>query len=92
VHAAMFRHMKNTHAIAPRWLTIKGASQYSGLSVRLLQDHVKAGRIIASNVTAPGATRGRRLLSRESLDHLIEEGIGKVSTLAMNSAQKGGDR
>ncbi|HEY1122256.1 MAG TPA: hypothetical protein VGE67_11680 [Haloferula sp.] len=88
----VWQRMTTTHAIAPRWLTFKGASLYSGLSVRLLQDHVKAGRIIASNVTAPGATRGRRLLSRESLDELIEEGIGKVSTLSMNSGRKGGDR
>lgn len=83
--------VKRINLIAPRWLTFEGASQYSGLSVRLLQDHVKAGHITAANVIAPGATRGRRLLCRHSLDSFIEQGIGKVSTLAMNLGRKGGE-
>lgn len=80
--------MKTKQDIPPKWLSLKSASVYSGLSVRLLQDHVRAGRILASNVIAPGATRGRRLVFRESLDALIEEGIGRVATLKMNDEPK----
>jgi hypothetical protein len=80
----MVPHVQTRHTITPRWLSYKGASHYSGLSIRVLQDHVKGGRIVASNVIAPGATRGRRVISRESLDQFIEQGIGRVSTLSMN--------
>ena len=55
----------------------------------MLQNHIKAGFIRSSNCVAPGSTRGRRLIDRESLDAFIEAGVGKVSELAMNT-QKGG--
>lgn len=70
--------------IEPRWLTYKQASLYSSLSVRLLQNYTKDGHIRTSNIIAPGATRGRRLISRESLDSLIEAGIDRVANLSMN--------
>ena len=76
---------KHTHAITPRWLTYDQAATYSGLSSRLLQNHVRDGYVRSSNVVAPGSTRGRRLLDRESLDAFIEEGVGRApSKLAMN--------
>lgn len=74
---------------SPRWLTFQKASFYSGLGERVLQNHVKNGFIRASNVCAPGATRGRRLIDRESLDAFIEAGVGKKSELAMNSNRGG---
>ena len=79
--------MKENNSIQARWLTLQDASTYCGLSVRLLQDHIRNGLVVASNVIAPGATRGRRLICRESLDAFIEEGIGKVSELKMNSSK-----
>jgi hypothetical protein len=85
----MFAYMQRTHAITPRWLSYKGASQYSGLSIRLLQDHVKAGLIVASNVIAPGSSRGRRVICRRSLDAFIEAGIGRVAQLKVNQAHRG---
>jgi len=76
--------------ITPRWLTYEQAAVYSGLGCRVLENHVRAGYIRSSNACAPGATRGRRLLSRESLDKFIEAGIGKPpSVLPMNSNRKG---
>lgn len=86
---------KAQHVVTPRWLSYKGASQYSGLSIRLLQDHVKAGHVVASNIIAPGSTRGRRVICRQSLDAFIEAGIGRVAQLKVNQArrgQEGGDR
>jgi len=71
--------------ITPRWLGFDQASIYSGLGIRVLQNHVKNDFIRSSNVVAPGSTRGRRLIDRESLDAFIEAGVGKVSQLAMNS-------
>ena len=76
----MFKN--NTSA---RWFTLQNASAYCGLSPRTLQEHIRHGRIVSSNVIAPGSSRGRRLICRESLDAFIEEGIGKVSELKMNS-------
>ena len=73
------------HPITPRWLTYDQAAIYSGLGNRVLQNHVKAGFIRSSNACAPGATRGRRLIDKMSLDAFIEAGVGKAPTaLAMN--------
>jgi hypothetical protein len=80
-------------SITPRWLTYEQAAIYSGLGTRVLENHVRAGFIRSSNACAPGATRGRRLLDRLSLDEFIEAGVGKAPTeLAMNSNRKGGAR
>jgi len=80
-----------TNDITPRWLTYEKAEIYSGLGTRVLQNHVKAGFIRSSNAVAPGATRGRRLIDRESLDAFIEAGVGGKTELAMN-ANRGGIR
>jgi hypothetical protein len=75
----------STSAIESRWLTYLNASKYSGLSVRVLQNHTAAGYVRSSNACAPGSSRGRRLIDRESLDAFIEAGVGKAPTsLAMN--------
>ncbi|MEI6654167.1 MAG: helix-turn-helix domain-containing protein [Verrucomicrobiota bacterium] len=72
--------------ITRRWLTYELAEIYSGIGARTLQNHIRAGHIRSSNACAPGATRGRRLIDRESLDAFIEAGVGAPMTqLAMNS-------
>lgn len=74
-----------TNLITPRWFTYEQASQYSGLGTRVLENHVRAGFIRSSRACAPGASRGRTLLDRLSLDNFIEAGVGKAPTaLAMN--------
>ena len=75
--------------ITPRWLTYESASKYSGLGPRTLQNHINAGILRSSNACAPGNSRGRRLIDRESLDSFIEAGVGKApTTLAMNLNKK----
>ncbi|WP_419529552.1 helix-turn-helix domain-containing protein [Haloferula sp.] len=69
-----------------RWLPLKKASIYSGLSARTLQNYIRKGLIKSSNVIAPGSSRGRRLIDRESLDAFIEAGVNRSATkLNMNS-------
>jgi hypothetical protein len=79
------------NAIAPAWLTFEGGSQYSGLSSRTLQNYAAANNIRTSNVIAPGATRGRRLIDRKSLDEFIEAGVGAPpAVLVMNATGQRG--
>ena len=68
-------------SIEPAWLSLPAASTYSGLSVRLLQDLIRRKLIVSSAVKQPGAKRGRRLISRSSLDEWIERGIGGTCEL-----------
>jgi hypothetical protein len=80
---------KKAHSITPRWLTYDQAAIYSGLGTRVLENHVRYGFIRSSHACAPGATRGRRLICRESLDAFIEAGVNRPPLeLAMNSKQK----
>jgi len=65
--------------VQPAWYTLKAAAIYSGLSTRLLEDLVREKLIVSSSVIKPGATRGRRLVSRVSLDAWIEQGIGNTN-------------
>lgn len=76
------------HEITPRWGNYKTASRHSGLSIRLLQDYVKDCLIRSSVVSKPGANRGVRLIDLNSLDALIEAGIGAKTELAMNINRK----
>jgi hypothetical protein len=79
---------KNCEPIAPRWLTLEGASTYSGLTVRTLQNYITAGHVRSSNVVAKGKTRGRRLVDRRSLDAFIEEGVSRPpAEIAMNKGR-----
>ena len=77
-------------SIVPRWLTLKGAAIYTGLSERTNQNYIKANLVISSNVVMPGASRGRRLVDRISLDAFIEQGIGGKSEIAMNRHRRPG--
>lgn len=63
----------------PAWLTVSGASRYSGLSRSLLYRHLDEQNLISSTVRLKGRSRGRRLIQRASLDALIEHGIGLKS-------------
>ena len=69
--------MKTEESTAPRWLTLKAASIYSGLNIRTLQNYISEELIISSTVKRLGASRGRRLVCRQSLDTFIEAGIGQ---------------
>ena len=80
-----------TNNTTPRWGNYKQARNYSGLSIRLLQDYVSSELIRSSIVVKPGSRRGVRLIDLHSLDELIEAGVGKPPTvLAMNTNRKGG--
>ncbi len=62
----------------PRWLNLKAASRYSGLSLRLLQDYVRLGFVVSYLAKRPGAARGRRLIDRLSLDRFIQTGSAEA--------------
>lgn len=65
---------------------IHQAALYSGVSSRLIENWIRAGLIRSSNVIAPGSTRGRRLIDRESIDAFIEAGVSNPpARLAMNA-------
>jgi hypothetical protein len=63
----------------PAWFPVAEAARYSGLSRALIYEHIADGALVTSTVKRPARTRGRRLVQRASLDHLIEEGIGEKS-------------
>ena len=81
--------MQNQNVIV-RWLGISQAAIYSGVSTRLLENWIRDGLIRSSNVIAPGATRGRRLIDRESLDSFIESGVSNGPTKLGMNKNKGG--
>jgi molybdenum-dependent DNA-binding transcriptional regulator ModE len=64
--------MKPYQQIAPQWLTIEGATRYSGLSDGTIWTYIREGHIVSSNIVLPGNIRGRRLINRASLDAFIE--------------------
>lgn len=73
----------------PRWLSLEDASNYSGVSRRQIQIWDESGFIRAANITKPGATRGRRVYDRESIDAYIESFIGAPpSKIGMNKNLK----
>jgi hypothetical protein len=78
--------MSQTNHTEPKWLNIPVSVRYSGLSRALIYEHIKDGTLISSSVKRPGCSRGRRVVLRESLDRLIESGIG------MNSANNLGGK
>jgi hypothetical protein len=80
--------MKDNDNITPRWLTLEGAVKYTGLSKRTIENYINDGLVISSNVIRPGATRGRRLVDRPSLDAFIEQFIGMKCEIAMNRLKK----
>lgn len=83
---------EKTMPVEAKWMNYQVAAHYSGLSAALIEDLALSGEIVSSNVIRAGATRGRRLISRESLDAFIEAGIHRAKAeLAMNSNRKAGD-
>jgi len=70
--------MKLHKQITPQWLTIEGATKYSGLSDGTIWTYICEGHIVSSNIVLPGNSRGRRLINRASLDAFIERFV--VST------------
>ena len=82
--------MQITTSPTPRWLTYKDATRYCGLSDRTLLTYEGKGLIKVANVIIPGATRGRKLIDRESLDALFESSVGNVTTASI--CWKGGSK
>ncbi|MBK1818220.1 hypothetical protein JIN84_21530 [Luteolibacter yonseiensis] len=79
--------------IKPRWATYASATQYTGLSSRLLEKLVKEKLIASSLVRRPGCARGIRLIDLDSVDRFIERGIDDtcdVNFLNNKSSRKGG--
>lgn len=73
--------MKSNSPPPRRWLTVKNACIYSDLSRANIEKRLADGTIRSALVIGePGATRGRRLVDRESLDSWIESGIGLTAT------------
>ena len=56
----------------PRWLRIPGAVKYSGLSRSRLYELLTERRIKSICLRSQGATRGVRLIDRESIDLFME--------------------
>lgn len=85
--------MRN-QALKKKWGTLKESNRYSGISTRLLQVYVAENLVRSSLLKKPGNARGIRLIDLESLDALIEKGIGERVDLVMNrktaTAGKGG--
>ena len=68
-----------------RWLALDGASNHSGVSRRQVLIWDERGFIRSANITMPGATRGRRVYDRESIDAYIESFVGaSPSKIGMN--------
>ncbi len=80
--------MSEKHAITARWLSLKQAAHYSGLTDRTLRNYAQAGLLTLHRVIQPGALRGTVRIDRLKLDALIEGSIAPASELSMNKAQK----
>lgn len=75
-----------------RWLTFQAGAKYVGVSERTLENWEKLGCFKVARVIAPGKTKGRALIDRESLDDYITQFIGNPpAEIAMN-ANRGGAR
>jgi len=73
----LFVKANTNTCIKARWATIPGASRYSGLGVRVIENAAASGVLRSSLVRSfPGAKRGRRLIDIRSLEAWIEAGIG----------------
>jgi hypothetical protein len=67
--------------IKPAWLTYPSANIYTGLSGRTIERRVADGTLVTTYIRPPGAKRGRRLISRESIDKWLESGIGDCQVI-----------
>lgn len=70
--------------IQPRWLSYEQAAKYSSFGRTHLEVLIKKNLIISKNVRLPGATRGRRLIDRLSLDAFIEGYGDEPAELGVN--------
>jgi hypothetical protein len=68
----------------PRWLTLELSSKYLSFGRSHLEVLIKEKLIISKNVRLPGASRGRRLIDRLSLDAFIEGSGDEPAALGMN--------
>jgi len=75
----------NKENITPKWLKLRDAEKYSGLSTRSLHYFIADNLIVSSLVKKRGNERGQRLIDVASLDAFIKAGIGKRTDLKMNN-------
>jgi hypothetical protein len=80
----MIGNMSNKHAPAARWLSLKQAAQYSGLTDRTLRNYAHTGLLTLHRIIQPGAARGTVRIDRLKLDALIEDSVAPASVLGMN--------
>lgn len=77
-------NMPQKHVPAARWLSLKQAAQYSGLTDRTLRNYAQAGLLTLHRIVQPGAARGTVRIDRMKLDALIEDSVAPASVLGMN--------
>lgn len=81
------QHATAAQHIAPRWLTLAGATAYAGMSGQTLRNWARAGHLTLHRVS-PMGERGRTLIDRLQLDALIEAYAGApAADLTMNSGK-----
>lgn len=80
--------MSTKHTLAARWLSLKQAAQYSGLTDRTLRNYAQAGLLTLHRIIQPGAARGTVRIDRLKLDALIEQSIAPASELSMNQTKQ----
>ena len=76
-------------AIQPRWLSVSDAAKYSSFCERHIRKLCSKGVVQSKNVKLEGASKGRRVIDRLSLDRFIEESESGPSELAVNQSKEG---
>jgi hypothetical protein len=81
-------------AIKPAWLTYPSAETYTGLSGRTIERRVADGTLVTTFIKPKGAKRGRRLISRQSIDDWMESGMGESQAMPVGAVggRKGGGK
>jgi hypothetical protein len=69
---------KGPVAVTPKWMRIKDAARYAGLSRSLLYEILASGEIKSFALKSAGAIRGVRLVSVESIDAFITRKAGEA--------------
>jgi len=64
--------ISNVTTLPVRWLRVPAACRYSGLSRSLLYRLIGEGKIKSVALRDKGKLQGIRLISAESIDHLLE--------------------
>ena len=71
--------------IKPAWLTLPSSEIYTGFSGRTIERRIADNTLVSTFIKPPGAKRGRRLISRESIDKWLESGIGESQEIPVGA-------